>query len=126
MKNTYHQTYHYILESIESGNVHNLSSFNQSQREEILRLFLSEVSPLRLDELNEDFFPSIQLEVFLLYPDNQSLRSRSIDILWDKYDLELYKIFDQAECDDFRSKGGISEYQEWSQDDLRQRCRDAA
>ena len=126
MKNTYPKTYQYMLEAIELNQVHCLSSFNQLQREEILKWFLSEVSPLRLDELNEDFFPSIQLEVSFLYPDNQSLRSRSVDIIWDKYDLELDKIFDQAECDEFRARGGISEYQEWAMSDLSQRCRDAA
>lgn len=126
MKNTYPKTYQYILESIELNQVHCLSSFNQSQREEILRLFISEATPLRLEELNEDYMPELPLEVAFLHPDNQSLRAKAVDIVWDKYDAELDKIFDQAECDEFKANYGMSEYEEWRHSDLRQRCRDAA
>lgn len=126
MKNTYQQTYYYMLEAIESSQCYSLSRFNHLQRQEILKLFLSEVSADRLQELNEDYFPEVTLEVAFLYPDSQRLRNISLDVLWGKYEVELEKIFDQAETDDFRSKGGISEYEEWRQGDLHQRCRDAA
>lgn len=126
MKNTYPLTYYYMLEAIESGKIYNLSVFNQIQREEILRLFLSEVSADRLEELNEDYFPEVSLEVAFLHPSNKCLRSISIDILWGKYDVELEKILDHAESDDFRSKGGISDYEDFRNYDLNQRCRDAA
>lgn len=126
MENTYQQTYHYMLEAIESGKIYSLSRFNQIQKEEILRLFISEASADRLMELNDDYFPEISLEVAFLYPHNKNLRAISVDILWGKYGTELDKIFEQAESDDYKSTGIIGEYEEWRNEDLRQRLRDAA
>lgn len=125
MKYNYPQTYYLMMKEIESNTIYDLSRFDPDQKENILRTFFSEVSPQRLDEINEDFIPELKLEVSFLYPDNKKLRSKAIDILWDKYRFELDKIFNEAESDNFKQIGGISDHEDWRNYDLSRRLQDS-
>lgn len=106
MQTRYHYPYpttrDYMANILLDGKVISLSGFDMNQKMTILQLFLDEVTVERLDELNEDYFPEPKLERAVINMDAISwskTRAQTTDALWEKYDTELQKIFDQANDD---------------------------
>lgn len=126
MQTQYPATYAYMLNLIECGKVSDISSFSASQRTDILKLFLAEVTKERFDEINVDHFPDQNLErsaVTFLEP---KIRCKAMELMWDKYENELDDIFDAAELQNFKAMGGVSDYAYWRMLDNSERSREVA
>jgi hypothetical protein len=114
----YFHTYQYMLGAVKLGYAKSIDDFNEIQRQEILSaLYEDQDQEGRLNMCDDMIFDSQLIGNLINYSGDwdisyKSPKNKLLDIMWSNSRDILEDVFDKAEVDDFKERGGMTEDEE--------------